>query len=145
MSNWYTLNNSAKWGISEIQYVVNRDLGVGIKIDTNWKWGTFDIESETELDIKKLEEKYQEDVDLYREFDDAQVNYLDSGTEEITFWDAEFKEEIEFDDSDRIIEEWEEEGWNAFDDNGFTEELDPEMWVVDGIKLEESKNPFPEM
>lgn len=145
MDNWYTLSNTAKWGISEIQKVVNRDLGVGIKIDTNWKWGTFDLNEENPLDIKSAESKYQEDVDLYAEFDDAQVNYLDSGTEEITFWDVDFTEEIEFDDSDRIIEEWEEEGWNAFDDNGFTEELDPEMWVFGGIKIEESENPFPEM
>ena len=140
--NWYSVENTSKWGISEIQYVVNRDLGVGIKIDTNWKWGTFDIESETELDIKKLEDKYQEELDLYCEFDNAQVNFLDSGTEEITFWDVDFKDKIDFDDGDRIIEEWQNEGWNAFDDNGFNEELDPEMWIADGISIKESDNPY---
>ena len=140
--NWYSVENTSKWGISEIQYVVNRDLGVGIKIDTNWKWGTFDIESETELDIKKLEDKYQEELDLYCEFDNAQVNFLDSGTEEITFWDVDFKDEIDFDDGDRIIEEWQNEGWNVFDDNGFNEELDPEMWIADGISIKESVNPY---
>jgi len=140
--NWYSVENTSKWGISEIQYVVNRDLGVGIKIDTNWKWGTFDIESETKLDTKKLEDKYQEELDLYCEFDNVQVNFLDSGTEEITFWDVDFKDEIDFDDGDRIIEEWQNEGWNAFDDNGFNEELDPEMWIADGISIKESDNPY---
>jgi len=140
--NWYSVENTSKWGISEIQYVVNRDLGVGIKIDTNWKWGTFDIESEMKLDTKKLEDKYQEELDLYCEFDNVQVNFLDSGTEEITFWDVDFKDEIDFDDGDRIIEEWQNEGWNAFDDNGFNEELDPEMWIADGISIKESDNPY---
>lgn len=140
--NWYSVENTSKWGISEIQYVVNHDIGIGIKIDTNWKWGTFDIESETKLDVKKLEDKYQEELDLYREFDNVQVNFLDSGTEEITFWDAKFKDRVDFDDGDRIIEEWENEGWNAFADNGFSEELDPEMWIVDGINIKESDNPY---
>ncbi len=140
--NWYSVENTSKWGISEIQFLVNRDLGIGIRLDTNWKWGTFDIESETKLDTKKLEDKYQEELDLYCEFDNVQVNFLDSGTEEITFWDVDFKDEIDFDDGDRIIEEWQNEGWNAFDDNGFNEELDPEMWIVDGISIKESDNPY---
>jgi hypothetical protein len=140
--NWYSVENTSKWGISEIQFLVNHDLGIGIRLDTNWKWGTFDIESETKLDTKKLEDKYQEELDLYCEFDNVQVNFLDSGTEEITFWDVDFKDEIDFDDGDRIIEEWQNEGWNAFDDNGFNEELDPEMWIADGISIKESDNPY---
>lgn len=139
---WYSLTNKSKWGINEIQKVVNRDLGVGIKIDINWKWGTFDICSETEIDIEKLQEKYQDDVEIYCEFDECSVNYLDSGTEEITFWNVDFTEQIDFDDGERIIEEYQEEGWNAFDDNGFGEELDPDMWIVGGITLEPSESPY---
>jgi hypothetical protein len=139
---WYSINNKSKWGISEIQYVVNRDLGIGIKIDINWKWGTFDIETESKLDIKALEEKYSEDVDLYREFEDVQMNYLDSGTEDITFWDVDFKQECEFDDGDRIIEAWQEDGWNALYDNGFDDELDADMWIVGGLIIEETNNPY---
>jgi len=140
--NWYHIESKAKWGISELQYVINPKLGVGIKLDTNWKWGTFDIESETKLDTKKLENEHQDEVELYREFDDIQVNYLDSGTEEITFWDVDFKEKIEYNDGERIIKEWEDEGWNAFDDNGFTEELDPEMWIEGGFRIKETNNPY---
>lgn len=140
--NWYHIESNAKWGISELQYVINPKLGVGIKIDTNWKWGTFDIESETKLNIQTLESKNKSEVELYSEFDDIQVNYLDSGTEEITFWDVDFKEEIEYNDSERIIKEWHDEGWNALDDSGFTEELDSEMWIEGGFTIKETDNPY---
>jgi len=137
---WYTLTNKSKWGISEIQKVVNRDLGIGIQIGMNWKWGSFSVYSENELDIELEQKKYQNEVEIYC-FDDCQIDHLDSGAEDFTFWNVDFTEQIEFDDGAQIIEKYQEEGWNALDDNGFGEELDPEIWIRGGISLEPSTSP----
>lgn len=139
---WYSLTNKSRWGISEFQYVVNHDIGIGIKIDINWKWGTFDVGVPADFDMSKAQEKYQDDFELYREFEECQINFLDSGTEEITFWNVDFTEKVEYDKSDEIIELYNEEGWNAFYDNGFSEELDPEIWMYDGFEFEKTESPY---
>lgn len=145
MEYWYSISNKHKWQVLEVNKFVNRDLGVGVKVSTEWKWGTFDLCTEKPLDLDAIRERYgDEDVDLYSEFEDCHVNWLDSGHESLSFWDVDFEGEIEYIGAGELNDLFDEDGLAALDEQEFFEE-DAEMFIIDGITIEESENPFPEM
>lgn len=134
---WYSIENKEKWGVNEIQFFLNKEKNIKLNIDMNWKWGTFYACSETEP------KSPDETVDIYQYFDEVQIDYLDSGTEEFRFYDIKTGEEVDNEPFKELIELYYDEGVNALYDNGFDEELDSEIWVQGGFKIEETDNPNP--
>ena len=133
---WYSIENKEKYGVNEIQFFLNKEKNVKLNIDMNWKWGVFYACLETEPTSPN------ETVDIYQYFDEVQVDYLDSGTEEFRFYDITTSEELDDGPFKELIELYYDEGVNALYDNGFDEELDPEIWVEGGFRIEETDNPY---
>lgn len=133
---WYSIENKEKYGVNEIQFFLNKEKNVKLNIDMNWKWGVFYACLETEPTSPN------ETVDIYQYFDEVQVDYLDSGTEEFRFYDITTGEELDDGPFKELIELYYDEGVNALYDNGFDEELDPEIWVEGGFRIEETDNPY---
>lgn len=134
--NWYHIQNAQKWGISEIQYFINKETNTGLKIDTNWKWGSFDIGHDG------IVESTDETVDVYVEFDEPMVNALNSGTDEFIFYNLETGEEYEAKDHDDFINNYHDEGINYLYDNGFDDGDDPEFWIEGGFTIKEIECPY---
>ena len=133
---WYSIENKEKYGVNEIQFFLNKEKNVKLNIDMNWKWGVFHACLETEPTSPN------ETVDIYQYFDEVQVDYLDSGTEEFRFYDITTGQELDAAPFKELIELYYDEGVNALYDNGFDEELDPEIWVEGGFRIEETDNPY---
>lgn len=134
--SWYYAENSEKYGVNEIQNFVNKEKGILLKIDINWKWAQFYINHEGDVEIST------ELTEMYSTFDEVSVDWMDSGTEVFTFYDLKTNEVIEkTDEFNDLIEGYWEEGVNALYDNGYDEE-DPELWIVGGFSLETTEPPF---
>lgn len=133
---WYSIENKEKYGVNEIQFFLNKEKNVKLNIDMNWKWGVF------YACLESAPISPDETVDIYQYFDEVQVDYLDSGTEEFSFYDIVTGEKLDDEPFKELIELYYDEGVNALYDNGFDEELDPEIWVEGGFRIEETDNPY---
>lgn len=133
---WYNIQNAQKWGISEIQHFINKDTNTGLKIDTNWKWGSFDIGHDGVVESK------EETIDVYAEFDEPMVNSLNSGTDEFIFYNLETGEEYDTKDYEDFINNYHDEGINCLYDNGYDDGDDPEFWIEGGFIVEETECPY---
>jgi len=105
-------------------------------IDTNWKWGSFDIGHDG------IVSHTEETVDVYAEFDEPMVNALNSGTDEFIFYNLETGEEYEAKDYNDFINNYHDEGINYLYDNGFDDGDDPEFWIEGGFTIEETECPY---
>lgn len=115
----------------------NEDKGILLKININWKWGSFYVRNFDEKEIPSISNT----LELESLFDEVAVASLESGAEEFLFYDAETKELIEDQDQfQEAIEEYWEEGVNYLYDNGYEEE-DPEFWVS-GYSVEKTDPPY---
>ena len=133
MSKWYHISNKQKYGINERQYFINRDKDVMMVIDTNWKWGGFDVKS----DVPPISEEV---IELYDRFEEAQLNSVESGVEEFEFRTYSTGEIIEM--NNQLINDYHEEGLNALFDAGYGEEEDPEIYIEGGFNVEETESPY---
>ena len=134
--SWYHLTNKQKYGINEIQYFANTEKDMLLMIDMNWKWGSFHINQEDPVD------DITEPFELYSEFDEANIDALESGTEEFTFKVISTGEVLDNAAFEEFIEQYYDEGINFLYDNGYEEERDPEFWITGGFALEEIENPY---
>lgn len=130
---WYHITNNQKYGIYEMMTFVNRATNKTMIIETNWKWGGIDIQAS---------EKPESVVDenLYDLFEEVAINILDSGVENFEFHDYETGERIELDT--KLIDAYQDEGVNALYEQGFTDEIDPEIYIDGGITAEETSDPY---
>jgi hypothetical protein len=133
---WYYAENSQKYGVNEILNFVNKEKGVLLKIDINWKWARFYINHEGEIEV------FPSLTEMYSSFDEVVTDWMESGTEIFTFYDLNTNEVIEdVDEFNHIIDGYWDEGINCLDDNGYIEE-DPELWIIGGFTLETTEPPF---
>jgi hypothetical protein len=132
-SNWKQLVPLKKYGINEITKFANPDTQIMLKIDTNWKRGSFTVlVNQDEKDID-----YNTSADLYEYFEECYVDILESGTEEFTFIDMTTGEEIEqTEEHAMLIADYYELGLVLLDEKGYVEE-DPELYIEGGFELTE--------
>ena len=136
--SWYYLTPTNKWGIIEIMNFRNEDKGILLKININWKRGSFYVHN---LDEKEIPSS-PNTIELESLFDEVSVASVENGAEEFLFYDAETKELIEDQDQfQEVIEECWEEGVNYLYDNGYEEE-DPEFWIESGYSVEKTDPPY---
>ena len=130
---WYHITNNQKYGIYEMMTFVNRATNKTMIVSTNWKWGGIDVQAS---------EKPESVVDenLYDLFEEVAINILDSGVENFEFHDYETGERIELDT--KLIDAYQDEGINALYEAGFTDEIDPEIYIDGGITAEETSDPY---
>ncbi|MDA9993048.1 hypothetical protein N9E09_00095 [bacterium] len=133
---WFHIENKQKWGISEIQHFINEETNTGLRIDTNWKWGSFDIGHHTHI------EETSEPTNVYMKFDEPMVNALDSGTDELIFYNLKTGEEYDARDYQEFINNYYDEGINYLFDNGFDDGEDSEFWIEGGFTIEETECPY---
>ena len=96
--SWYYLTPTNKWGIIEIMNFRNEDKGILLKININWKRGSFYVHN---LDEKEIPSS-PNTIELESLFDEVSVASVENGAEEFLFYDAETKELIE--DQDQFQE-----------------------------------------
>ncbi len=137
---WYSLQNSSRWGINELQYFKNPITKKTFKIDTNWKGGTLDVLLEDNTNIEDVDTDTT--VDIYRIFDEVYVNSFTSGTDEFSLYDSADNSVVVLDDEHELSIGYYEHGVNFLYDMGYTDEEDSEIIFTGGFTLEETVCPY---
>jgi hypothetical protein len=137
---WYTLTPKSKYGINEIQYFKNAEE-IMFKIDTNWKNGTMSAAINDAIDVADIDTT--ETIELYSKFEEAYIDVVFDGTDEYTFIDTKTLEVLTSTDAHlKFIEGYEDDGVDFLYEQGYDNELDPEVFITGGFTLDEGHSSY---
>jgi len=130
----YVVGNKYKKSVEEFSFLRKGDSRFTIEI--LWRSGEWLITPMDDEECDLLQDAYDNDVNLELCFQEIEFLYTDDGIYE----DFQFYGPIENDkeEQERVIEGYYEDGYMFLEEDGFTE-LDPETYIIGGIRAEEKK------
>ena len=128
----YVIGNKYKKSVEEFQYLRKDDCN--FVIETLWRSGEWLITPQDEDECNILQSSYDLEEDMEVCFQEMEFLYTDDGIyEEFKFYGSLEDDEEE---QERIKEGFYEEGFFFLETDGF-QELDPEVYIIGGIRAEE--------
>lgn len=128
----YVVSNKYKKSVEEFSFLNKGESRFTIEI--LWRSGEWLITPMNEMECGFLQDAYDNEMNLELSFEEMEFLYTDDGIYE----DFQFYGPLEKDkeEQERIIEGYYEDGYMFLEEDGFTE-LDPETYIIGGIRAEE--------
>jgi hypothetical protein len=128
----YVIGNKYKKSVEEFSFL-NREKDRMV-IEILWRSGEWLVTPQDEDECEILQDAYDNESDMEVCFQEMEFLYTDDGIyEEFKFYgDVEFNE----DEQERLKEGYYDEGYCFLEEEGFIE-LDPEVYIIGGIRAEE--------
>ena len=128
----YVIGNKYKKSVEEFSFL-NKEKNRMV-IEILWRSGEWLVTPQNEDECEILQDAYDNESDMEVCFEEMEFLYTDDGIyEEFKFYgDIAFDE----DEQERLREGYYDEGYCFLEEEGYTE-LDPETYIIGGIRAEE--------
>ena len=130
----YDVGNKYKKSVEEFQYLRKDGVNEHFQIETLWRSGEWRITPQNEDECEILQDAYDNESDMEVCFEEVEFLYTDDGIYEEFKWYGNLTENTK--EQERLSEGFRDEGFCFLEEEGFYE-LDPEVYIIGGIRAEE--------
>ena len=129
----YEVTNKYKKSVEEYQMMYSETPEKGITIITHWRSGKWFVTPMDQDEVEYLQGCFDDEDDLeVTAFQNCDLDYTDDGVSMDYRWFGEWTEE----EQDKLVEDFEDDGFFGLEEIGFTEGS-YECYIVGGINIEE--------